>query len=72
MSADEKDATGRRLPMDIADALRFVEAEMAENPGHMGARNTGPAFLHYAVIRDVLRAALSEHVVIEVDLRRST
>ena len=56
---DFKDVTGRPRPQrDIEAALKYVEAEMIDNPMKMGARNTGPAFIHLTVIRDVLREAL--------------
>lgn len=41
---------------DLEAALRFVEAEMVVNPSRMGPNETGPAVMHYMVIRDALRA----------------
>jgi len=57
---DMIDVTGQPRPTrDIEAALRFVEAEMLASPGRMGPRDTGPALIHYTVIRDVLRVALA-------------
>lgn len=54
-----KDVTGTPRPVeDIEAALKFTEAEMLTNPMRMGARDTGPAMMHLAVIRDVLRDEL--------------
>ena len=54
-----KDVTGQPRPVrDIEAALKFIEAEMIHNPVRMGPSNTGPALIHYTVIRDVLRDAL--------------
>ena len=47
-----------RPTRDIEAALRFVEAEMVTSPTRMGPKDTGPALMHYMVIRDVLRAEL--------------
>ena len=53
------DVTGQPRPIqDIEDALKFVEAEMIHNPVRMGPGKTGPALIHYSVIRDVLRDEL--------------
>ena len=55
-----EDVTDKPRPVrDIQDALRFVEQEMLHNPMRMGAGNSGPALIHYSVIRDVLRDELA-------------
>ena len=60
MSTEFEDVTGAPRPArDIEAALRFVEAEMLTNPMRMGPRETGPAVMHYSVIRDVLLDALA-------------
>lgn len=61
MSVPEfEDVTGRpRSIQDIQDALRFVEQEMLHNPMRMGPTNTGPALIHYSVIRDILQDELA-------------
>ena len=52
-----KDVTGKpRSVEDIKAALKFVEAEMLANPMHMGPKDTGPAIVHYLVIREILQA----------------
>ena len=54
-----EDVTGKPRPKgDIAAALRFVEAEMLTNPMRMGPKDTGPAVMHYMVIREVLQSLL--------------
>jgi hypothetical protein len=54
------DVTGTPRPVrDIEAALRFVEAEMVKNPTRMGPNDTGPALIHYSVVRDVLRAEVA-------------
>ena len=55
-----EDVTGKPRPIrDIQDALRFVEQEMLHNPMRMGPANTGPALMHYSVIRDILQDELA-------------
>lgn len=59
MTIDFEDMNGRPRPVeDVAAALQFVTAEMVLNPTRMGPKNTGPATLHYAVIRELLIAEL--------------
>jgi hypothetical protein len=61
MSLEIKDVTGEPRPTrDIEAALRWVEAEMVQNPTRMGPGMTGPAIMHLMVVRDVLRDTLHE------------
>jgi hypothetical protein len=54
-----EDANGKpRSREDIEAALKYVVAEMIVNPMRMGASDTGPAVLHYMVIRELLLAEL--------------
>lgn len=56
---NDEDVTGQPRPTrDIEAALRFVEADMMRDPIRM-VEGHGPALIHYAVIRDVLREALA-------------
>lgn len=55
-----EDVTGKPRPKgDLEAALRFVEAEMLASPMRMGAKDTGPAVMHYMVIREVLQAVIA-------------
>ena len=59
MGIEIDDANGRSWPLrDLEAALAFVEAEMVMNPARMGPKDTGPAVMHYMVIRDALRALI--------------
>ena len=44
---------------DLEAALRFVEAEMVSDPMRMGPKDTGPATMHYIVIREALKAFIA-------------
>lgn len=60
MTVEIKDVTGEPRPTrDIEAALRWVEAEMADNPMRIRPRSTGRALMHLAVIRDVLYVELA-------------
>jgi hypothetical protein len=59
MGIDTHDANGKpRSTADLEAALKFVEAELMANPLRMGPKDTGPAVMHYLVIREVLKAAI--------------
>lgn len=54
-----EDVSGTPRPKkDIEAALKFVNLEIIMNPMRMGPRDTGPAVMHFTVIRDVLISAL--------------
>jgi hypothetical protein len=60
VSIEFEDQTGKPRPLrDLEAALAFVEAEMIANPTRMGPRDTGPAVMHYLVIRDALKALIA-------------
>lgn len=60
MSIEMKDVSGAPWPLrDLEAALAFVEAEMVVNPSRVGPKDTGPAVMHYMVIRDALKAFIA-------------